>query len=77
MDVEDHVFWKRILSISLEMERVYLGGIIVQKKVVQKLNGQVCPFKYTKWFLSISSEMERSKITSFISLPFTLLSNLN
>jgi hypothetical protein len=31
----------------------------LSKKFVKKLNGQLCPSKYTKWTLSISSEMER------------------
>jgi hypothetical protein len=53
---------KMILSISLEIERSPFSlfrGYNCPKKVVQKLNEQICPFKYTKWFLSISSEMER------------------
>jgi hypothetical protein len=51
---------KRILSISLEMERSPFSlfrGYNCPKQSCSKIKWT--PFKYTKWFLSISSEMER------------------
>jgi hypothetical protein len=52
----DPPFEKKDPSLEMEMVHlVYLEGHNCPKNFVQKLNGQLCPSKYTKW-----SEKERS-----------------